>query len=253
MPSPSSLPIRLPSRLPPPGPLPWPDPAQALPAPTGPAAAWPPAGLPQPLLQWRGAATGGRGLLHASVWPGEVVHLAGGSRAQRRQVLAQAAGLAVPASGRCLLQGRAATGTRWSPAQLGHVLQDDPLPAQLPVPGFIAAPLLQQGVPVRSALLRAELELYLLGACALRQRSAASLQPAEARLARLARAMLSRPALLVLAWPDDGLPAAQCQALRQALLTLACTFGSSVLLATEHPRLQAAADRRIDLDRMADD
>ena len=49
MPSPSSLPIRLPSRLPPPGPLPWPDPAQALPAATGPAAVWPPAGLPQPL------------------------------------------------------------------------------------------------------------------------------------------------------------------------------------------------------------
>jgi predicted ABC-type transport system involved in lysophospholipase L1 biosynthesis ATPase subunit len=206
---------------------------------------------PLPLLRWQGADTGGRGLLDCSAWPGELVHLGGGSRAQRLRVLAQAAGLEAPGAGRCQLLGRPAAGQRWAADTLAHVLRDDPLPPRLPVPGFVAAPLLQDGIGVRDALMRAELELYLLGASQLRQRAADSLSPTEARLARLARAMVTRPALLVLAWPDQGLPAAQCMALRQALLTLACTFRSCVLLTSEHPRLQASADRHIDLDRLA--
>lgn len=203
-----------------------------------------------PVLRWQGADIGGRGLLDCTAWPGELVHLDGGSRAQQLRVLAQAAGLQAPAAGRCQLLGRLAVGQRWAPDLLAHVLRDDPLPPGLPVPGFVAAPLLQDGLGVRDALMRAELELYLLGASHLRQRPAERLLPTEARLARLARAMVTRPALLVLAWPDEGLPAAQCDALRQALLTLACTFRSCVLLTSDHPRLQASADRHIDLERL---
>jgi NitT/TauT family transport system ATP-binding protein len=205
---------------------------------------------PLPLLRWQGADVGGRSLLDCSAWPGELVHLGGGSRAQQLRVLAQAAGLEAPRAGRCQLLGQPASGQRWGADTLGHVLRDDPLPPRLPVPGFVAAPLLQDGLGVRDALMRAELELYLLGASSLRQRTAESLLPTEARLARLARSMVTRPALLVLAWPDQGLPAAQCSALRQALLTLACTFRSCVLLTSDHPRLQASADRHIDLDRL---
>ena len=204
-------------------------------------------------------ATGCR--LSLDAWPGELVHLGGGSMAQRHLVLRLAAGLARPLAGQCQVLGRDAdhagrdAGSRmapgWSPAMLGHVLHDDSLPARLSVPDFVAEPLLADGLDLAEARTRAELELYLLNAAGLRQRRPESLGLLQARQVRLARATVTRPALLVLAWPDRGLDADAARALRLALTTLACTFGSCVLLTSDNPRLKASADRHIDLDRLA--
>ena len=72
-------------------------------------------------------------------------------------------------------------------------------------------------------------------------------RPAESLL--LADVGNSRIKLAVVA--DRGLDADTARALRLALTTLACTFGSCVLLTSDNPRLKASADRHIDLDRLA--
>ncbi len=239
----------------------------ASPAPT--AAVARPSALPaapaRPVLRLRrvpidaGAATGGR--LDLDAWPGELLHLGGGSHVQRLMLLRLAAGLARPLHGQCRVLGQDTgvhTGVRtagiphlprWPAHMLRHVLHDEALPAQLSVPDFVAQPLLADGLDAAQARTRAELELYLLGASRLRQRRPESLSMLEARQVRLAHATVARPALLVLAWPDRGLGADAARALRLVLTTLACTFGSCVLLTSDDPRLQASADRHIDLDR----
>jgi ABC-type molybdenum transport system ATPase subunit/photorepair protein PhrA len=67
------------------------------------------------------------------------------------------------------------------------------------------------------------------------------------RLALLARALVGRPRLLLVERPEIGLDAGDITTLMLAL-GAAAAAGSCVLMTSSHPRLAAAAHRRISLD-----
>jgi lipoprotein-releasing system ATP-binding protein len=196
--------------------------------------------------------------LNLSAYAGEIVHLGGGSPMARLRVLAMAAGFGPGGSGRCELLGHdmqalgeAQRGTLRE-RHLARVLACDHLPEAASVLAAVALPLVRLGLSLGDARARAELELDTLGAGPLAGRRPDTLSRPEARLALLARAMVTRPRLLVLEHPETDLSPASVLSLRLALWALSSAFGSCVLMSSEHPRLLASADRFIDLDRLGE-
>ena len=206
-----------------------------------------------PVLSLRQVGVGDASLSF-TVQAGELVHLTGGTPVARLRVLAMAAGFCPCGSGRCEVLGHDLCALsehqrrQLRERHLARVLGCDHLAGADSVLAAVALPLARQGVPVAEARARAELELDSLGAGAWMDLRPEALDRAQARLVLLARALVVRPRLLVLEQPEAELPPAAISAVRLALWSLCSAFGTSVLMTTEHPRLQASAERRIDLD-----
>lgn len=209
---------------------------------------------PDPALRLQDVGVGEISL-DLALYPGEIVHLAGGAQAARLRVLAMAAGFDPCGSGRCTVlghelheldeHGRRALRDR----DIARVLGCDHLPEAATVLALVAMPLVRQGLALAEARARAELELDALGCSPLLDRRPETLDEGESRLVLLARAMVARPRLLVLEHPEHALSAVAVSAVRLALWSLSSAFGTCVLMSTDHPRLIASADRYIDLDR----
>jgi putative ABC transport system ATP-binding protein len=173
----------------------------------------------------------------------------------RLRVLATAAGFGPGGSGRCEVLGQdldelgEAQRRTLRERHVGRVLACDHLPEAASVLAAVALPLVRQGVAVGDARARAELELDALGVAALAGQRPEALSRPEARMVLLARALVTRPRLLVLEQPEADLSATAVSALRLALWALSSAFGSCVLMSSGHPRLLASADRFVDLDR----
>jgi predicted ABC-type transport system involved in lysophospholipase L1 biosynthesis ATPase subunit len=188
-------------------------------------------------------------------YPGEIVHLGGGSGPLRLRLLMRAAGFDVASSGRCEiadfdLQGlneaqRGAVRER----HVARVLLADHLPDAATVQASLALPLVRLGQPVQDALARVGQVLEELGCASLASLLPAQLDPTQTRLALLARALACRPRLLVLEHPEHGLGHLQVSALRLALWSLCSNANTAVLISSDHPRLLASADRFINIDR----
>ncbi len=223
-------------------------------APDSSAAQPAPASVAAPVLRLQDVGVGDT-QLSLQARPGEIVHLCGGTPVARLRVLAMAAGFCPCGSGRCELLGHdlcalTETERRWLREQhIARVLGCDHLADADSVLAAVALPLVRQGVPLAEARARAELELDALGASALQAQRPEALGPADGRLVLLARALVTRPRLLVLEQPEAGLAPAAVSAVRLGLWSLASAFGTCVLMTSEHPRLLASADRCIDLDR----
>ena len=207
-----------------------------------------------PVLRLRDVGVGDA-VLSLSAYPGEMVHLGGGSQLARLRVLAMAAGFGPCGSGRCEVLGRDLhelrdEDRRWlREHRIARVLSCDHLAEADTVLAAVTLPLVRQGVPLADARARAELELDALGATALVPRRPSALSLPESRLALQARALVTRPRLLVLEQPETELAPSAVSALRLALWSLSSAFGTCVLMSTSHPRLVASADRQVDLDR----
>ena len=207
-----------------------------------------------PVLRLRDVGVGDT-CLSLSAYAGEIVHLVGGSAMAQLRVLAMAAGFGPCGSGRCEVLGHDlqelddAQRRTLRERHVARVLACDHLPEAASVLAAVALPLVRQGVALADARARAELELDALGAGHLAPQRPATLTRPEARWVLLARALVTRPRLLVLEQPETDLPPAAVSSVRLALWALSSAFGACVLMSTGHPRLMASADRRVDLDR----
>jgi predicted ABC-type transport system involved in lysophospholipase L1 biosynthesis ATPase subunit len=196
----------------------------------------------------------GSARLSLQAHPGEIVHLGGGTAVARLRLLTRAAGFVQGSSGRCALRGldlqelSEPQRLAWREQHVARVLMGDSLPHAATVQASVAMPLVRQGGQIHEALASAAAALDELGAGHLALRTPVSLNVNEQRLALLARALASRPSLLVLEQPEQGLRATQVGALRLALWALSSSGNSCVLMSSDHPRLLASADRYVDLD-----
>ncbi len=207
-----------------------------------------------PVLRLRDVGVGETSL-NLSAYAGEIVHLGGGSQMARLRVLAMAAGFGPGGSGHCEVLGHdlhelgEAQRRTLRERHVARVLACDHLPEAASVLAAVALPLVRLGVTLGDARARAELELDALGVGPLAQQRPDALSRPDARMVLLARALVTRPRLLVLEQPETDLSPTAVSALRLALWALSSAFGSCVLMSTHHPRLLASADRYVDLDR----
>jgi putative ABC transport system ATP-binding protein len=190
-------------------------------------------------------------------YPGEILHLGGGSSALRLRLLMRAAGFVSGSSGRCEIADfdlQTLTEAQRAAVRDDHVaraLHSDTLADAATVQASLALPLVRQGWAVQDALARVARVLQELGAGALAQQPPYTLHGAPARLALLARALACRPRLLVLEHPEQDLDAVAVSALRLALWSLCSNFDTCVFLTSDHPRLLACADRYVNIDKAA--
>jgi putative ABC transport system ATP-binding protein len=188
-------------------------------------------------------------------YPGEIVHLGGGSGPVRLRLLMRAAGFEAASSGRCEiadfdLQGLNETQRGAVRDQhVARVLLGDRLADAATVQASLALPLVRLGQPVQDALARVAQVLVDLGCAALAPLLPTQLDTMQTRLALLARALASRPRLLVLEHPEHSLGPLQVSALRLALWSLCCNANTAVLMSSDHPRLLSSADRYINIDK----
>jgi predicted ABC-type transport system involved in lysophospholipase L1 biosynthesis ATPase subunit len=165
-----------------------------------------------------------------------------------------AAGFGPCGSGRCELLGRDLHELREEERRalreraVSRVLGCDHLAEAATVLAAVALPLVRQGSGLGDARARAALELDSLGCGHLVERRPDTLDGPESRLVLLARAMVTRPRLLVLEHPEQALSPTEVSSLRLALWSLSSAFGTCVLMSSGHARLLASADRFIDLD-----
>jgi putative ABC transport system ATP-binding protein len=190
-------------------------------------------------------------------YPGEIVHLGGGSGPVRLRLLLRAAGFEAASSGRCEIADFDLQGL--NEAQRGavrdqhvaRVLLADRLADAATVQASLALPLVRLGQPVQDALAHVVQVLEELGCAALAPLSPTQLDTTQTRLALLARALACRPRLLVLEHPEHSLGHLQVSALRLALWSLCSNNHTAVLMSSDHPRLLASADRYINIDKAA--
>lgn len=187
------------------------------------------------------------------VAPGEVVALLGPSGSGKSTLLHCLAGILVPTSGRVLLgdqplseldeKGR----THVRRQSFGFVLQFGRLMADLTAVENVSFPLRLLGTRRRPA---EEAALDALEAVGLRDkahRRAASFSGGEQQRAAVARALIHDPAVIFADEPTGALDSSNGAVVIEALLTMARTRGSAVVLVTHDESVAAAADREVRL------
>ncbi len=192
----------------------------------------------------------GRGtVLHSislSLHPGEMVALSGPSGVGKSTLLHVAAGFITPDTGQVQVDGRAAgsAAVAWMDQRpcLLHGTWADNL--RLAAPDASAddmrAALQQAGLADVLAVQEHGLESHL-------GEGGRGLSGGQARRLALARVFLADTPLVLLDEPTTGLDVDSEQAVIRGLKKLAAS-GRTLLLATHHPELLAAADRMIELD-----
>ena len=186
---------------------------------------------------------------------GEIANVVGGSREERRQLLAMIAGRLPASVGRCRIAGHD-LGALSLTAQralrhrvVGSVLAGDALIPHLSVRENVALPLLVAAVPDTLALGQAQIALERLGLGECGDAQPALIGDAQRHLARIATALVHGPRLCVMEAPEASLSDGQIAMLRQRLQQAAAAEGACVVLSTEHPQLARLAGTTLSLPK----
>ncbi|AFZ68811.1 ABC transporter ATP-binding protein [Deinococcus peraridilitoris] len=185
-----------------------------------------------------------------TVQPGEVVAVAGPSGSGKSTLLHLIAGLDQPTGGEIHwdgqridhLSGEVRAGLR--ARRLGLVFQHHYLLDDLSVLENVALPALVLGGDGRA---RARALLAQVGLAHREQQRPGTLSGGERQRAALARALLTRPALLLADEPTGSLDRANAVAVAELLVRLARSERAGVLLVTHDENLAARADRVLHL------
>ncbi|MBX3354419.1 MAG: ABC transporter ATP-binding protein [Phycisphaeraceae bacterium] len=175
-----------------------------------------------------------------SIERGERVALMGVSGSGKSTMLKILAGLDAPDRGRVMIDGREATALEPPERGVGMVLQEAPLHEHLTVAENIAHPLRIRGAERRDARRHADAMLERMRLGALGSSRASELSGGERRRAALARALIIRPALLLLDEPFASLDPVLQADLRDEVRTLCDDFRCACVHAT-HNGLEALA------------
>lgn len=185
---------------------------------------------------------------------GEVVALTAPSGAGKSTLLHIAGLLDKPTSGTLRLEGvdtttlseRARTTLRGT--RVGFVYQFHHLLPELSARENALLPLWAQGLHGTQAIAQVDALLESLGLGHRIHHRPAALSGGERQRVAVARALITKPALVLADEPTGSLDTASGTVVFQALLSAAKTTGAAVLVATHNPALATAADRRLFLN-----
>lgn len=189
--------------------------------------------------------------VHVSLADGEHVALVGTNGAGKSTVLEGIAGHLAPARGtlaRVLLDGRDLTGTRPEVRHVAYLAQRPHLFAHMSVADNVMYGPRSRGVPRADARQRAHTLLERVGLSGLKERRPATLSGGQAQKVALARALATRPRVLLL---DEPLAALDVQAgneVRSLIADLAREI-TLVLVTHDVADVWAWADRLVHLER----
>jgi ABC-2 type transport system ATP-binding protein len=190
---------------------------------------------------------GGREVLRGvslEVRPGEILGLLGPNGAGKSSLFAILAGLLRPDEGRFFLDGRPiAAGARALRAVSGIVFQEPGLDAKLSAEENLRLAAALHRVPRPLARERVARLLADAGLAGRSREPAERLSGGMRRRLELARALVHRPALLVMDEPTGGLDAAAFRAFWDGIEALRRAEGTAVILATHRPDEAERCDR----------
>lgn len=189
--------------------------------------------------------------------PGQVLAVTGPSGAGKSTLLSLLAGFEAPAAG-TIRWGDHDLGTasetsrdRWRRDHVGLVFQDFQLVPELTAVENVLLPLTFSRFTVgRSERAKASALLEELGVTRVTAR-ASTLSRGEMQRTALARALLSRPPVVLADEPTASLDADNEAAVTNLLIDCARRHGATVVVATHQPRLIEKADRQVRLDHGA--
>ncbi|GAB4052998.1 ATP-binding cassette domain-containing protein [Spirosoma litoris] len=179
---------------------------------------------------------------------GSLTAVVGPSGSGKTTLLRLLAGLENPQQGRIMVENDVwldkNQGINWKPQQrsIGYVFQDTAL-----FPNMTVRENMQYAAPAGQQTLLDEL-IEATGLNALVNQKPERLSGGQRQRVALARALVRRPQLLLLDEPFAALDAEASQTLRQVLLTLHQTWGTTTLLVSHHEvDVQTLADRVVRL------
>jgi ABC-type lipoprotein export system ATPase subunit len=202
------------------------------------------------VLEARGLryAIGGRLLLadfDFTVGPGERVAVVGPSGSGKTSLLALLAGLAAPGAGQVLLDGVPVVPGKVPPG-VATVLQGHGLVSLLTATENIVVALFAAGVPPAQAAVTAQEALASLGLAEHAGQLADELSGGQQQRVAVARALATRPAVLIADEPTAEQDAASRELVLSRMLDLA-DAGKSLVLATHDPEVAQRCDRVVNL------
>lgn len=185
---------------------------------------------------------------------GEIVALTAPSGAGKSTLLHIAGLLDKPTGGSIHLEGQDVTPlsdrkrTTLRGTRVGFVYQFHHLLPEMSARENALLPLMVQGDHSPASLARVDALLESLGIGHRAHHRPAALSGGERQRVAVARALITKPALVLADEPTGSLDSASGAIVFQALITAARDTGAAVLVATHNPALAAQADRRLFLN-----
>jgi putative ABC transport system ATP-binding protein len=183
--------------------------------------------------------------------PGEIVAIMGPSGSGKSTLLHCLAGILTPDAGEVAFDGRRmdtlgeTARSRLRRTAFGFVFQFGQLLPELTAVENVALPLLLGDLGRRDAEARAAEWFEPLGLRGLERRRPAEMSGGEAQRVAVARALVTRPAIVFADEPTGSLDSLAGEHVMELLTAAATSLGTSVVIVTHEPRVAAYAHREV--------
>ena len=191
--------------------------------------------------------------VNLTIEPGERIAIVGESGSGKTTLLQLMGGLDLPSEGRVLIRGRdiaKLNGTRRGllrNRELGFVYQFHHLLPEFSALENVAMPLLMRSTPINEVRSSAEQLLQRVGLGERLHHRPGEMSGGERQRAAVARALITRPALVLADEPTGNLDHANGERVFELMLELNREFGSSLVVVTHDQALAGRMDRILHL------